>query len=443
MKIIICGFGSAGYAAAMSIRRNSPGADITVIDPKPADLMHPCGLPYALEGTVNPAGLLQDINTGRSGINRIQGIAELLSPAEKLVDIITPSGDMTEQYDSLVICSGSRPVIPDIDGITHCLDKSVFTLASVADLAAIREKAASAGRCAVIGGGAIGIEAAFAMKKLVKDVTVIEMKDQLLPGIIDPDISLLAEEHLAASGIEVLKGRTVSRIEGNDRTAVLHCGGIPVEAEIVILAAGSRPDTSLAEKSGISILSSGIKTDPFLRTSAPGVFAAGDCISSWSSVDGKPVTSRLATSAYKQGAIAGLNASGGNTEYRGTACAFVTRSGDFELAGAGMNTAEAVLRGFEPVSGKIKSKVRPEYYPDNSDVTVKIIFDRNSGVILGAQCAGREGAASRINIISMAIEFGITIDELGRIELAYCPAVSEVYDPLLRAADFGIRRFGR
>jgi len=131
---------------------------------------------------------------------------------------------------------------------------------------------------------------------------------------------------------------------------------------------------------------------------------------------------------------------GGSERYRGTTGTFVTKFGSFEVAGTGFNTAMAIERGFEPLSGKITSKIRPEYYPDNSDITVKIIFDKNSGIILGAQCAGERGAAERVNIISMAIEFGITLDELYRTELAYAPPVSEVYDPLLRAADFGLRR---
>ena len=212
---------------------------------------------------------------------------------------------------------------------------------------------------------------------------------------------------------------------------------------MAVLSAGFRPNVSLAENSGIEITGSGIKTNEMLLTSLDDIYAAGDCIINYSAIDGKPIASRLATSAYKQGSVAAVNALGGNEKYHGSAGTFVTKFGSFEVAGTGFNTNQAALRGYAPISGKITSKIRPEYYPDNSDITVKIIFDKNSGLILGAQAAGESGAAARINIISMAIEFGITIDALCRTELAYAPPVSEVYDPILRAADFGRRKMKR
>jgi len=443
MKIVICGFGSAGYAAAMAVKRTDPGAEIIVIDPKYSDLMHPCGIPYALEGVVNPVDLLQDISLNKAGIKRFRGRVVRINTAAKEAEYTSDKGDKPEKYDSLVIASGNRAVIPPVKGMDELPGKSVFTLKDIGDLHNILEAGRSSKKCAVIGGGAIGIEAAFALNRLGKEVSIVEMRKQLLSGILDPDMSVLAENYLASEGISIIKGEMVTELEGAGSLKKLVCSGGTIEADMAILAAGFVPDLSIAVNSGIEASGSGIKTDTFMRTSAQSVFAAGDCIAGWSSIDGKPVTSRLATSAFKQGTVAGLNAIGGDNEYRGTASTFVTRIGDFEIAGTGFNTETAAQRGFEPLSGKITSKVRPEYYPDNTDITVKIIFDRNSGTILGAQCAGKEGAASRINIISMAVEFGITIDELWRTELAYCPSVSEVYDPLLRAADLGIRRMKR
>ena len=443
MRIIICGFGSAGYAASMAIRRDAPKTEILVIDPKPMDILHPCGLPYALEGIVDPDNLMQDLNLGRSGITRIQGRAEKIFTGERVVSLLSESGSSREQYDKLIITTGSRPVIPGITGIERFMGKSIFTLAGLTDLLHIKERIKNTDRCVIIGGGAIGIETAFAVKNSVREVTVIEMREQLLPGILDPDISDLIEEYLLSSGISVIKGRSVKETGGGIDSMKIDCGDIAIEAGIAILAAGFTPDISIAELSGLEVLPRGIKTDSYMRTSDENIYAAGDCIAGWSTIDGRPVNSKLATSAYKQGRIAGINAAGGNEEYHGSSCTFVTRIGALEAAGTGLTSAQALACGFEPVSGKITSKIRPEYYPENSDITVKVIFDRNSGIILGAQSAGMEGAASRINLISMAVEFGITIDELCRVELAYCPAVSEVYDPLLRAADFGIRRLKR
>ncbi len=269
------------------------------------------------------------------------------------------------------------------------------------------------------------------------------MRDQLLPGIVDPDMAGLAEAYLDSCGISVIKNKSVNNVRGSGGVMELSGDGLSLQAGMVVVAAGSRPGLSLAESSGIECSAGGIKTDTYLRTTAGNIYAAGDCIANWSVVDGKPVSSRLATSAYRQGTLAGINACGGSVGYAGSACTFVTRFGGFELAGTGLSASAAAERGFDPVAGRIRSRVRPDYYPSNTEITMKILSDKSSGRVLGAQCAGSEGAASRINLVSMAIEFGLRLDELAGVELAYCPAVSEVYDPLLRAADFGLRRSGR
>jgi len=443
MKIIICGFGSAGYAAAMSVKRNSPKDEIIIIDPKEKDLMHPCGLPYALEKIVSPENLLQDIGLQKSGIIKLNGKAVKILPDSKVVVYHCSEIENKESYDAIIIATGNRAVIPPVKGVEELLNKSVFTLIGVSDLTKIIESTAGKKNFTVIGGGAIGIETAYALKQLDKEVTLVEMKEQLLPGVLDPDMSAGYEDYLSSAGISIHKGSSAVEFISFKENIRIICSDKEINTDIVIIAAGFSPDTSMAENSGISFDKSGIITDSYLCTSAISVFAAGDCISGWSTIDGKRVSSRLATSAYKQGTIAGLNALGGKNEYRGTASTFVTRTGSYEIAGTGFNTVTAAERGFEPLAGRITSKIRPDYYPDNSDITVKIIFDKNSGTILGAQCAGKEGSASRINVISMAVEFGITIDELWRTELAYCPSVSEVYDPLLRAADIGLRRMRR
>ena len=440
MKIVICGFGSAGYSAAMAIKRHDHKAEITVIDPKESDLMHPCGLPYALEGIINDEELVQDLNLHRSGITKIRGIAEKISHHEKRITISTNQGTKTESYDKLILTLGCSPFIPEIINLDRYMNSSIYTFTSTRDLGLIKEGIKSAKKCIVIGGGAIGIETAYGLKAQNKDVTIIEMSDQLLNGILDSDMAALAENYLNESGIKVIKEKKVTRVEGTELLKNIICNEESIPADMAVLAAGFKPELYLAESSGIEFTDKGIKTNEMLLTSVEDVYAAGDCIMNFSVIDKKPISSKLATSAYKQGSVAAVNALGGNEKYHGSAGTFVTRFGSFEIAGTGFNTNQAALRGYEPISGKITSKIRPEYYPDNSDITVKIIFDKDTGLILGAQCAGERGAADRINIISMALEFGITIDSLCRTELAYAPPVSEVYDPLLRAADFGLRR---
>jgi NADPH-dependent 2,4-dienoyl-CoA reductase/sulfur reductase-like enzyme len=342
--------------------------------------MHPCGLPYALEGIVNSVDLLQNINLEGGGITRYKGKVNNISTDTKEVFFQTENGDhVNEKYDSLILTTGNKAIIPPINDINELLDKSIFTLTGISDLNRIRTAVKKASNCLVIGGGAIGIETAYALNKSGKRVTIVEMREHLLQGILDADISLLIENYLKSEGIILHKSTTVTSFEPKEKMHNVICDSDNIESELTILASGFAPDTAIAEKSGIEFNKSGIKTNTFLKTTADSVFAAGDCISAWSSIDGKPITSRLATSAYKQGTVAGINSLGGNTEYRGTASTFATRIGSFEVAGTGFNTETAINRGFEPLSGKIKSKIRPEYYPDNADITIKIIFDKNSG----------------------------------------------------------------
>ncbi len=440
MKFVICGFGSAGYAAALTIKRSNPKADVKIIDPKETDLFHPCGLPYALEGIIKPENLLLDLSLHKQGAVKIRGRAEQISTENKTITLSTLDGEIKVEFDKLIISTGCSPSIPPIANLDRYMNLSAFTFAGMRDLSFIQERMKRAQNCVIVGGGAIGIETAYALRMHNKNVTIVEMENQLLNGILDPDMALMIESYLESLGIDILKQNIVSAVDGTECLKQVICSDTSLIADMAIIAAGFKPDISLALHSGIEAIPSGIKTDEMLKTSADDIYAAGDCIINYSSIDGKPVLSRLATSAFKQGTTAAGNVMGADERYRGTAGTFVTRVGSFEIAGTGFNSATALSRGFEPASGKITSKIRPEYYPDNSDMTVKIIFDKNSGIILGAQCAGERGAAERVNLISMAIEFGITLDEFCRTEMAYAPPVSEIYDPLLRAADFGVRR---
>ncbi len=443
MRIVICGFGSAGYAAAITIKRNNPKADVRIIDPKENDLFHPCGLPYALEGIVKAENLVLDLNLQKQGAVKIRGKVEKINHDEKTITVSTSEGIKTEHYDKLIIATGCIPFIPPLSNLDRYMNLSVFTFAGLRDLSFIMERMKTARNIIIIGGGAIGLETAYALHCHGKKTTIVETENQIFKSILDPDIAALVENHLEKTGISVLKEKAVLSFDGGEYLRQVICRDIQIPADMAVIAAGFRPELSLAINSSIETTSSGIKTDEMLMTSVKDVYAAGDCIMNYSSIDGKPVTSKLATSAYKQGTVAAINVMGGNEKYRGSTGTFVTRIGSFEIAGTGFNTALSAAKGFEPAAGKITSRIRPEYYPDNCEITVKIIFDKNSGIILGAQCAGERGAAERINLISMAIEFGITLDELWRTEMAYVPSVSEVYDPLLRAADFGLRRMNR
>lgn len=437
-KIVICGFGSAGYAALASIRRIDPSASVTVIDPKAKDLFHPCGIPYALEGDAAYEGLDSDVNLQAIRVKKIRATAEIIEEGR----IIYSMGGVTaeEPFDSCIICTGARPGIPPIEGIERVLRKGLFTFADRFDLDAVLSVLPESRSAIVIGAGAIGIEAASALMTKLPRVTLFEDKDSILPGVLDPDMALLMQSHIEVGG-SVIKTKTRAEkfLPGEIFTGI-SAGQFDYTADLGIISTGFKPDTAIAEKSGIKCNNNGIVVNPALETSMKNVFAAGDCIDGWNIINGKKTNSRLATSAYKQGSAAGINAAGGSAEYKGTACTFVTKIRGLEAAGTGFSTATAKESGYEPALGKIKSKILPDYFKSNYEITIKVLVDPATKLFLGAQAIGQIGASDRINLISMAIEFGIRADEIHRLEMAYCPAVSEVNDPLLKAVEFALRR---
>lgn len=441
-KIALVGFGSAGFAALMAVRRYEPKAEVTIIDPKPYDLHHPCGIPYALEGVIAPEALTQEVALKSMGAVKIQAIAESIDWQKKKIAARRGNEAVEIDYDAAIIATGYRANIPPLKNINAYLGKGVYTLAVPDDLAAVVAALKTAKSAVVIGGGAIGLEAAIALKKHCARVTLLEMKGQLLPGVLDADMAQQVEKYLASQGIECRTGSAVEEVVGKASFEGVKSGGGFIEADLCVVAAGFAPNVAIAEKSGIRTEKFGISVDRTLCTSAPDVYAAGDCIASWSIIDGNKIPVKLATSAYKQGTIAGANACGQRLEYGGTAGTFVTKLGELEIAGTGFTTDAARGAGFMPVAGKISSRVLPDYFPGESAVSLKIVADSNSGKVFGAQAVG-DGAAWRVNIIGMAIEYGIPLEALPSLELAYCPAVSEVYDPLLRAVDFALRRMKR
>ncbi len=440
MQLVICGFGSAGYSAMMTLKRLNPKAQITVVDPKKSDLVHPCGLPYALEGVVGKESLAQNIDLPRMGIVKKIGKCTAISPINKTIKINTDTGVEEIKYDKLLISTGYKALMPPVENLEKHINKSLFTLAGINDLEKISSRLKSSSKAVVIGAGAIGLETAFALKAQIKEVTIIEMQNQILFNTLDPDMSAIVETFLASHEIRLVKGSGARRFNGENELSSVTCDSCEIEADLGVLASGFGPNIAAIKDSGIKTEEQGIVVNRFLETSEKDIYAAGDCISGWWIIDGTPSKGKLATSAYKQGTVAAMNMMGKETDYKGSAGTFVTKIGPLEIAGTGFTSEVAVKKGYKPVSGKITAHILPEYFPNNPQITIKIIFDGNTGKILGGQAIGEKGAAERINIISTAIEFNISIEELGRTELAYCPAVSEVYDPLLRAIDFGLRR---
>ncbi len=447
-KIVIIGFGSAGYSALMSAKKNNPGSEITIIDPKKRDLLHPCGLPYSLEGIVDEKKLTENISLSNMGVQKITGKAVKINHEEKNVTVETSSKKITVSYSSLIIATGNHPLIPNISGINNFFKKDVHTLTSVEDLMLIKSGLGPDKKVCIVGAGAIGVETAFALREHCQKVILFEREKNLLPGILDKDMSEPLDNYLSESGIDVRLEAEIKSFNGNSHLESVSYGNTTAKTDKCILATGFRPDVSLAAnpespEPGPDFDINGFYVDRNLMTSVENIYAAGDCISLWSIIDGSPISAMLATSAFKQGSIAGINASGGSAEYYGSAGTFTTKIGELEIAGTGYTMETARAKGYNPVFGKIKTGIFPDYYPDDSEITIKIIADSASERILGAQAIGKKGAAWRINTVSACIEFAIPLSALARIEFAYCPAISEIQDPLQKAVEFALRKINK
>ena len=445
-NILIIGLGVGGLYASKAAANTNRKANITIIEQRDFDMFSPCGLPFAIEGVVpNFEELKHDVPESRT-------VKKLLS--HKVIDI-DPKGktlmarnlengeETTLEYDSLILATGAEPINLPIPGAKDFFGKGFHFVTNPTDSMALRDAAlASKKKCAVVvGGGAIGLEVAVALKVLGLDVHVTKRTPPPFPRNLDPDMGKPIMEHLEELGIKNHFGMGIDSINGNDWIESVTIAGENIPCDVVVMAVGMRSRMSLAELCGIDICRHGIVTDSRMQTNIPGIYAIGDCVDSFCRIDQTRANMLLATSAYRMGMIAGINAAGGNDRYKGVLNTFVSKIGALEIAATGYNLEAAKDSGFEKAKGiKVKGLIKPHWMPGATEISVKLIVDGENGKILGGQAVGREGAAWRVNIISLAITGDMDIFDLADTELAYSPPISNVYDVLSLAAEIGIKR---
>lgn len=428
MQIVIIGLGTAGFAAILAIKKFSRDSEITVIDKKDY-LLHSCGLPFALEGKVKTGDLQHSIKN--LNIKLIKGEATNIEPKSKSVT----ANNERIIYDKLIIATGALPFVPNIDGVKN--NKKILTLHNIDDTEEIIKRAKTAKNIVVIGAGAIGLEAANALRNKKKDVTVIEALPQCFPKSLDRDMSQIVEEHINKKGIRLLLNEKIKKIDKNEIIAE----NKKIPYDLMIMATGVRANTKLAESAGIKTSAFGILVNEKLETNIKDIYAAGDCIQINNLINNKPWPSLLANSAYRQGTIAGMNAIGNNLTYKGTLTTFVSVLDELEIAATGFNSYFAKQYSYNIVEAKAAMRVKPEWFDDKKEIALKIIVNKDNKKILGAQAVGYN-ASSKINILSAAIQAGFSVNDLSNIELAYCPAVSQAYDIIHLVAELALRKLG-
>lgn len=435
-RLVIVGAVAAGTSVGAKARRNDEAMDIVIYE-RDQDISYSgCGIPYFVGGQVEDEETLHprdpawfadrfqiDIRTGHEVV-AIETESQTLT-----VRNLATGTEFSDSYDTLVLATGARSIVPPVPGVDL---PGVFTIRNIRDAVAIRDwlDTHQPSRAVVVGSGFIGLEMTEQLVERGIAVTVVERLPQVMPAL-DADMAFRVEETLTKHGVDVLVGASVTGIEGGHAvTGVRLESGDQVEAGIVILAVGVRPNVSLAQQAGADLGPSGaIAVDPAMRTSVPGVFAVGDCAESFSVITGASLWRPLGSTANKMGRIAGDVITGGSLAHRGILGTGILRVFDTAVAHTGLTETEARAQGSDVV---VLHNLKPAHaaYLGGRQLTIKAVADRVTGRVLGAQAIGPEGVDKRIDVLATAITFGATAEDLFHLDLAYSPPFATTKDPV-------------
>jgi NADPH-dependent 2,4-dienoyl-CoA reductase/sulfur reductase-like enzyme/rhodanese-related sulfurtransferase len=436
MKLLIVGGVAGGASAAARARRLSEDAHIVLIE-RGCDISFAnCGLPYYLGGEIaDRAKLLLvtpermharfnlDVRT-RSSVEAIDRLAKKL----RIRDLAS-GREYEESYDKLILAPGAAPVRPPIPGMDL---PGIFTLRNLQDADRIKERLAGEVRQAVVvGAGFIGLEMVENLVRLGISTTLVELQDQVLPPL-DKEMTTPLVQCLIAEGVTLVLGQSAAAFEPTaDGLAVRLKSGQLLPAQLVVLGVGVRPDNKLAVDAGLEIgPRGGIRVDEYLRTSDPNIYAVGDAIEVSDFVTGEPAQIPLAGPANRQGRIAADNIFGRAVRYRGTQGTAIVRVFGRTAAttGASEKTLRRAQRPFRMIY--VHPTHHAGYYPGAEGLTLKLLFDPQTGRILGAQAVGGAGVDKRIDVLAVAIQAGMTAFDLEEMELAYAPQYGSAKDPI-------------
>ena len=438
-KIIVIGSGAAGMTAASAAKRADPNADVTVFTEDEHIAYSPCVIPWVLEGKVAWEDIIMHDPSFYSEERRINVRTRTKVTAAD-IDARTVTADgIAHVYDSLVVATGGNVFRPPIKGVDL---GNVFVVRTVNDGKMIEAAMKSSEKVVVAGAGVIGLEMALSMKNSGKDVTVVEMLDQLIPRMADKDIADIVQKYLTSFGIKFVLGTPIGSIDGDGTVKNVTAGGNVYECDMVILATGVRANLEIPRMLGLDIGKlGGVTVSQTMRPYRNGkivdnVFVAGDVVQCESAVASGPTMSQLGSTAVKHGIVAGKNAAGGNAVSGAVASPWVSVIGDMHIAGTGLSENLAAWYGVRTVSGKAKGYTRARYYPGGKEMIVKIDADADTHVMVGAQLIAGEDATGRIDWLTEAIINGTKAEDfLARAENAYCPPTSMVRDVVISAVD--------
>ena len=448
MKVVIIGGVAAGPKVAAKINRLDPDADVTIIEKGRLLSYAGCGLPYYIGGTVkdqnelmsSPAGVVRDpiffqqVKNVRT-MNQTEALEINRGKKQVKVKNLSDNTESLLDYDKLVLATGSEPVLPDIDGIKL---GNIFTLHGVTDAEGIKS-ALDRGKArdvAIVGGGLIGIEMTEALVKRGCRVTIIEKLPQILRSV-DLELALQIENHLESHGVRVLTETEVKKFTGtNDlvKCVITDKGTYP--ADLCIIAVGNRPKIDLAKQAGLEIgLTGAIKVNPQMQTSDENIYAAGDCVECMDMITQKPCYIPLGSTANKQGRVAAINICGGNDAFAPILGTVACKVFEYNVAVTGLTERRAKQAGFDVVTVLVPAPDREHFVPGANLLMLKLVVDRKTRKLLGAQAVGPGCTDKRIDVAATAIVAQMTVEQIANLDLCYAPPYAPVIDNIITAAN--------
>lgn len=434
IKILIVGGVAGGMSAATRLRRLMEDAEIIVFDKGPYVSFANCGLPFHVSGEISERESLI-VQTPESLKARF---AIDVRPESEVVAVDTDKKTITvcyadkvyeESYDKLILSPGAKPVVPQMVGLDSA--DNVFVLRNIPDLDKILNALNDTkAKCAtVIGAGFIGLEMAENLVKKGLQVTIVEKAPHVLPTL-DEEMAAFVKDELTRNGITVYTNQSAKAFKDNGKVIILEDGS-ELLSDITIMSVGVQPESNLAKEAGLKFgMRGGILVNEYYQTSNPDIYAVGDAIIVKQEITGQDALISLASPANRQGRQVADNIAGIARQNKGSIGTAIVRV--FDLAAASTGLSERIARQqFEDVAVvHTTSKDHASYYPNASDIVLKLIFNQKTGAIYGAQAVGQKGVDKRIDILATAIKAGLTVDDLPELEFTYAPPFGSAKDPV-------------
>lgn len=442
MKIVILGGVAAGSKAAAKARRMCSDAIIDLYTDDTHVSYSACGLPYYIEGNFEDYRMLlvrspEEFEASNIHIHLRHRAVKIMPCCNKVLihDLDNNQAELID-YDKLIIATGARATVPQIKNINL---KNIFTVRKIEDAIAIKEKALQSKRAVIVGGGYIGVEILEALVKQNLHVTLFEYSDYIMRHF-DTDMSTLIYEQLMSTAdgrFEIYTSELVTEFSGDNNgvNAVRTGSGKVIETDMVVVAVGVTPNAEIAREAGIAIGETGaIKVDERMLTNFENIYACGDCVEENLIISNTKIWMPLGANANKEGRTAGINVCGGDDRFHGVLGSAVTRCLSLTMSLTGLNVEDAEKLGYEPVFAKVTKYDKVGYMPDVNNITLKLVADKKTGLLLGCQAVGTGDADKRVNTITSALLAKMTVDDFFKNDITYAPPYSPTIDPLLNAA---------